>query len=408
MSATATASHPLRDRQFLRYLAGQSISELGDQVWYIALSWTAVRIASPATAGILLTLSALPQIALLLFGGVIADRFDIRRLMIGSDTLQAVVSFAGAGLALMQPGVAELASLTLIYGAVSAIFMPASAAMQPRLLDPEQYGAGSAAAGLLGRVALTVGAPLGGVLVAVGGLSLALAVDGVTFVVSVATLATVRPRPLAPREDSSPAAGSDYLRDFRQGARFLFSHPVLAPLTVVNVVGNLGFVGPMNIGLAELSRVRGWHATGIGLLLAGFGIGAGISALAMLRWRVRRNAGIWIVGLSVVCGCALILLGAARSLPLALAATVIVGLAIGPMAVTASVLTQRFTPDELRGRTSSFNLVTAYGTVPVAQVLTGSLIGAIGVTPTFAASGAVEMLTLLSLLGPGFRRAEAC
>jgi predicted MFS family arabinose efflux permease len=407
----------LRDPQFLRYLTGQAASGLGDQVWYVAMSWSAVRLGSPGAAAIVLTLASLPRLALLLFGGVIADRFDIRRLMLGTDVLRTLITFTAAAIALAVSGFGLLVVVTLVYGAVDGVFMPAAGAMQPRLLRPEQYTSGAVASSVLARLALALGAPVGGVMVAVGGLPLALAVNGVTFAVSVATLATVRPRPLAAAAADSDSdgdghgvgaggRGSVYLRDLILGARFLMHQPVLGPLTAVGLLANLGFVGPMNIGIAELSEQRGWGAGGIGLLLTGFGVGAAASALLLLRWKIRRGAGIWISALCAVSGAALLAMALAPDLGAAVAATAALGLVSGPMAVSSTVLAQQHSPDELRGRLSSFNLLSSYGTVPVASIGTGLAIAAVGVTATFAVCGAIESAALLWLLAPGLRAAS--
>lgn len=402
----APAQSALRAPQFMRYLGGQTISQIGDQVWFVALAWTAVHLGSPGVAGLLMTVSSAPRIALLLLGGVVADRFDIRRLMMTSDSLCGLIVLAAAGIALARPSIPLLACVAFCYGLASALFMPASSAMQPRLLRAEQYASGAAASGLLGRLALTLGAPLGGVLVAVGGLPLSLTVDAATFAVSVMTLATVRPRPLAegPATDKRTTA-SQYLRDFRVGARFLARHPVLRPVTAMIFLSNLGFVGPMNIGLAELSASRGWGGAGVGLMLSGLGIGAAGSTLLLLRWKIRSRPGVWMAVCGVVSGASIFAPAICHSLGYAVAATVVTGLAIGPSSVAASVLIQQHTPDELRGRIGSFNLLFGYGTVPIASVGTGLGIAALGFTGTYAVCGGIEAAAVLFLFVPGLRRA---
>jgi MFS family permease len=405
----AAARSAWREPQFLRYLTGQTLSGLGDQVWYVALSWTAVHVGSPAVAGLLLTLSAVPRLVLMLFGGVIADRFDIRRLMMGSDTLRTVVTFGAAGIALIRPGVALLAVLALTFGIVDALFMPAAGAMQPRLLRPSQFASGAVAAEMLSRLALSVGAPLGGVLVIWGGLPLALAVDGATFAISVATLATVRPRPLerAPDNDARVRPGmADYWSDLREGVAFLTRHPLLGPLMAVGLLSNLAFVGPMNIGLAELAAGRGWHATGIGVLLTGFGLGAAAGAVLMNWWHIRRGAGLAVALLGLVQGGAILGMALAPGLWVAVAAAATVGLCSGPMGVVSTVLAQAATPDELRGRVSSFMTMSTYGIVLVAMSGTGLLIDALGITGGFAVCACLEMAGVLFLLAPGLRTAR--
>src|SRR4051794_40676648 len=259
----------LREPAFVRYLTGQSISLIGSQVWYVALSWSAVHLASPGVAGVIVMLSSVPRLLLMLLGGVVADRFDIRRLMIGSDVLRTVVTAGAAMVAFAHPGIALLVVLALVFGTVDAVFLPAAGAMQPRLLSTGQYSDGAVLSTLTARLALAVGAPIGGVVMAVGGLAPALLVDAATFAVSVATLLTVRPRPVvrAAADDAQSAGprGGIVWTELKGGLTFLLHHPVLGPMTVAFLLLNLGFIGPMNIGIVELAAHRGWGSSGVGL-----------------------------------------------------------------------------------------------------------------------------------------------
>jgi hypothetical protein len=326
--------------------------------------------------------------------------------MVGSDCLRAVLTLGAVTLAAVMPGIALLVVLALVFGTVAAVFLPSAGAMRPRLLRPEQYQSGSVAAETTAPLTLCPGAPIGGVIVALGHPPMALAVDGITFVASVVTLAAVRPRPLVPARPAGALGQPGYLTDLRRGVGFVARRPVLGPLTIVNLLANLGFVGPMNIGLAELSAHRGWGAAGIGTLLATFGVGAGVSALATHRLHIRRGAGVLIAVLAAIQGGAVAGMALAPTVPLAALATAAAGLCTGPMAVVSSVLSQVATPDELRGRVASPSTVTAYGAVLIASSATGVAIGAFGITGTYAVSGAIEAAGLLMLVFPGLRRAR--
>lgn len=390
-----------RDAQFLRYLAGSAVSVIGDQAWYVALSWSAVRHAGPAAAGFVVSVSAVPRLFFLLFGGVVADRFDIRRLMIGSDILRTLVCLAAAAVALADPGISLLVVMALIFGTVDALFMPAAGALQPRLLTPDQYAGGAVLSTLSARIALTLGAPLGGLLVADGGLATALAVDAATFAVSVAMLASVRPRPV--ESALAPAAREAYWESFRNGLRYLWRHRVLGPLVLVTFLTNAGFVGPLNVGGVLLAQARGWGAQGVGILGAGFGLGAVAGALVMARVRIRRNLGAWIAALGALQGAAV---AAMAWCPTALAGamvTTVVGLLSSPMGVLTSVVLQRETDDGYRGRVGSVVTLTVLGIVPLAMGLMGVGVAALGLKTTFAVSGAVEVAGLVCLLSRAFR-----
>jgi MFS family permease len=400
----ANAAPAYRDRSFLGFVLGQATSELGDQVWYVALSWSAVHMASPAIAGLAMTVASVPRLALMLFGGALVDRRDARRMMIGSDTLRAVVTLAAAGIALASPGIMLLVLVSLVFGVVDAVFMPASNSLQPRLLEPAQYGSGNALIQLVNRLALTLGAPLGGLLVAFGGLALGCLVDAATFVVSVASLWFVRPRPIAERPD----AGEPYFTTFRNGLRYLVRHRVVGPMVLVGFLINLGFIGPMNVGLALLSHDNGWGATGVGLLLAGFGIGAASSAFGMLRVCVRgRVAPALFLGGVLEAG-AMMAMALSPTLWLAVGSSFVIGVLSGFVGVYASTTAQHYTDDAYRGRVGSVVTLAALGIGPQAMTLMGVLDGAFGLTTAFAVSAAMEAFGgMLCVVFPGLRAARA-
>lgn len=387
-----------RDAGYLRYIGGQAVSTLGDQIWYVALSWTAVRLASPGVAGVILAVSSVPRLVLLLLGGAIVDRFGPRRLMIGSDLARAGVSLAAAALALSRPGIALLVAVAVVFGIADAVFLPAAGALAPRLLRPDQLTGGAALNTLVARLALTLGAPLGGVLVALGGLSLASAANAVTFVVSVAALSTLRPRATA-----APVR-EPLRRSLRDGLRYLVRHPVLRALLAVSLLTNLGFVGPMNVGLAVVADRHGWGAGGIGLMLAGFGLGAAASALAMTRLTVR--SGPVMAVCAAVQGVAVFAVAVAPVPAVAAGITAVAGITSAPLAVLISSLSQRHTDDAYRGRVSSVQTLANLGITPLAVAVMGASIGWLGTVPAFGASASLELVAaVICLTVPGLRAA---
>ncbi|MEV0650529.1 MFS transporter [Phytomonospora sp. NPDC050363] len=398
MTVTAPMAPParpaFREPAYLRYIGGQTVSIIGDQVWYVALSWAAVQLASPAVAGVVLAVSAIPRLALMLFGGVFVDRFGPRKLMIGSDLVRGVIVLAAAGIALWSPSIALLVVVSLVFGAADALFMPAAGAIQPRLLDKKQYSSGAALRELTSRAALTLGAPLGGVLVAVGGLPLAALVDAVTFGLSAIMLWTVHPRPLETTTEA-PKKTTAALRD---GFAYLRRNRLVGGLMVVSLLLNLGFVGPMNVGLALVADARGWGSGGIGVLLAGFGIGAAASALTMLKFKPKGRVGFLIAGGALVEGACMIGLGFAPTLTLAVTATVITGLIAGIVGVTSSTLTQSNTDDAYRGRVASVSMFANLGITPLAIAATGAAVDAFGLEPTFTASGVLALAAAVTAL----------
>ncbi|WP_027344301.1 MFS transporter [Hamadaea tsunoensis] len=396
-TATLAAATPpaYRVPQFRRYAAGQAVSVLGDQVWYVALSWAAVQVASPGVAGFLLAVSALPRLALMLFGGVLVDRRDPRRLMIRSDLGRGAVCLVAAAFALGRPSIALLVVVALVFGTADAVFLPAAGALQPRLLQPSQYAQGNATVTTVNRLALTLGAPLGGVLVATGGLATALVVNAATFLVSVLALRSLSPRAA---EEAKETQKAGHWASLGAGLRYIAGHRTLRGVLLIGLIANIGFVGPMNVGLALASQHAGWGATGIGVLLSGFGAGAILSGLVMLRRRPSRFVGPIIAVSFAVQGVAVVVPAVTGSLPLAAVATFVAGLTTAPAGILLSSLTQSHTDDAYRGRVSSVNALASLGLTPLAMALSGVLADRWGLVPAIAASGALELVAAAACL----------
>lgn len=158
VAAPAPPAH--RDPQVLRWLGAYTASTLGDSVYHLALSWAAVRGGTPAEAGLVMAVSAVPRALLMLGGGVIADRFGPRRVVIVSDTVRCLVVLAVAALVLVAaPTLWVLAGIALVFGIVDALFLPAVGALPPRIAPHDQLARVQGMRGLAQRSGAVLGAP---------------------------------------------------------------------------------------------------------------------------------------------------------------------------------------------------------------------------------------------------------
>ncbi|MEV0015998.1 MFS transporter [Streptomyces tendae] len=404
----AAASAPAhRDGNVLRWVGAYTASMLGDSVFFLALSWAAVRQGSPAEAGIVTAVSAVPRALLMLGGGVVVDRLGPRRVVIGSDAVRcAAVLTVAALLFATDPGLWLLALLALVFGAVDALFMPAVGALPARITAKDQLARVQGMRGLAVRLSSVVGAPLGGLGVALGGAAAAFALAGVLIAVSVPLLVSVRMRELPP-DDTATAGGGTAWRDLRDGLRYIRRHRVLGPLMLVIALGDLGFVGPLNIGLTLLADERGWGASGMGWVLAGFGIGAGAAALLLtVRGRVP-HAGYVVAGALVPGAVAIGALAQAPALPVAVGTALLIGLLAGLSGALCGALLQTQSAPALLGRVTAVSGIVSLGIAPLSMPLSAAAIGVWGTGPVFAVSAVVCGLGgVVALCAPGVRRAE--
>ncbi|KRD15614.1 MULTISPECIES: MFS transporter [unclassified Streptomyces] len=390
----------------LRWLTAYTASMVGDSVYYIALSWAAVQAGTPAQAGLVMTASAVPRALLMLGGGVIADRLGPRRVVIGSDAVRCAAVLAVAALLYATtPGLWPLALLALVFGAVDAVFMPAVGALPARVTSRGQLARVQGMRGLAIRFASVVGGPLGGLGVAVGGAAAAFALAGLLIAVSVPLLCSVRIREL-PADDKA-AAGGTARSDLLAGLQYVRRHRVLAPLLLAIALGDLGFVGPLNVGLTLLADERGWGAAGMGWVLSGFGVGAGAASLLLtLRGRLPRAGRL--AGSSLLAGSVAIGgLAFAPTLVSAVGTALLIGLLAGLSGAVCGALLQTQADPAYLGRVTAVSGLVSVGLTPLSMPVSAAAVGAWGTGPVFVVSAAVCALGgVVALSVRTLRRAE--
>ncbi|NGO69712.1 MFS transporter, partial [Streptomyces sp. SB3404] len=240
---------------------------VGDSVCFLAFGWAAHQATDGAGVGLVMAVGAVPRALLMLGGGVVADRYGPRRVVLGSDGVRCAVVLAVALLLWRTaPGLWPLVVGALLFGAVDALFVPAVGALPPRLTVPAQYARVQGMASLAIRLGQVAGPPLGGLAMGAGGAAAAFTVAGVLFALSLPLLYAVRLRSLAGAEgEGSAQAGSadsredaaTARRDLADGLTYLRRHPVIARLALSTALVDLALTGPLNVGLVLLAAERG-------------------------------------------------------------------------------------------------------------------------------------------------------
>lgn len=402
-----------RDAAVLRWLVAYALSVLGDGVFFLALGWAAQRAAGPAETGVVMAVGSVPRAVLLLGGGVVADRFGPRRVVIGADAVRCVLVLgAAAAVGIAAPGLWLLVAVALAFGVVDALFLPAVGALPARIAPPEELGRIAGLRALALRLGGAAAAPVGGYALVLGGPAAAFAAAGLLFAASVPLLLTLRVRPLpdAPgptgggAERAHPAGAG---RELREGLRYVRGHPLIGPLVLSGALSEFGLNGPLNVGLVLLAAERGWGAAGLGWLVGAFGLGAGAGALLLaVAGRLPRPGIVHIVTL-VAAGAALGSVALAPSAGFAVAACGLGGLAGGVCGGLAYALIQTSAAPAYLGRVTAATSLTGLGLAPLCYPLVGAAIGAWGSAPVFLACGAFSCLgAVVCLSAPAVRRAE--
>ncbi|MFF0341185.1 MFS transporter [Kribbella sp. NPDC004875] len=384
MSESVAVLPPLRrDRRVHAWILSGAVSEAGDVAWYVGLAWSAAQVASPAAAGLVMGIGALPRALILLFGGALADRLDGRRTMIVANLGRiAVLVVAALVVAAGQVSLPLLLAIAVFFGAVDALYNPASGTLPRRMVRPDDLVALAAGRQLANRLAVFVGAPLGGLLVARGGLVTVMVVDAVSFGVIAVVLAFV----VRPRFPRPPSSGEPIRRDLAAGFGYLRRDEVARTLVIAFFGLNL-CVGPvLAVGLVQRVHLDGWGPAALGWFQACSGICAALGALLAMRWKPPNpaRAGLLLLILQAA-GC--VMIGSVPRFAVFVAMGVIGATAGLASALLSGAFQQTIDPAFL-GRTSSIVSLSDEGLMPLAMTGFGALISLTGVAAACALLGA--------------------
>ncbi|WP_037668790.1 MFS transporter [Streptomyces griseus] len=398
-----------RDPNVLRWLGGYTSSAIGDNVYYLALSWAAVQAGTPAQAGLVTAASAVPRALLMLGGGVVADRYGPRRVVVGSTGVRCALVLTAALLLLVtSPGLWALGAVAVLFGVVDAVFLPAAGALPARITGRGQLARVQGMRGLAVRLANVLGAPLGGLAVTLGGTVAAFGLAALLIGVSLPVLLTVRAGDgRAARASGGQKARGAVLDELRGGLRHIRRDRVLLPLILAIALGDLGFVGPMNLGLTLLAQERGWGSSGMGWVLAGFGVGAGAASF-VLAWRGRLARAGRVMGVMALAGAVAIgALARVPSVAAAICVALLIGLLAGLSGALAGALVQGRAGTAYVGRVTSVSTLVGFGVAPLTFPLVGWAVALWGTGPVYTACAAVCALSgVVALTSGPLRRAE--
>lgn len=399
----------LRDEpQFARLFIGQSLSVLGDRVSFVAVPFAVLSVGGSASdVGLVAAAGLVPMLLFTLLGGVLADRFRRHRIMLASD----VVRFAVQGLiaTLLLTGVAEVPHLVLlmiVFGTADAFFMPASTGLVPLVVGADRLREANALRGFVQSSGLVLGPALAGGLVALAGPGGALALDALTFAVSAAFLARLKPRATAAGTVQLPTGGT-FLGELRAGwaqvrsRTWVWSGMAAMAVYHVAVLPSVFVLGPV-LAEQEWGGAASWS-----VVVAAFGIGSVVGDVCAYRLRITRPMALAAAALAVA-SCQAIIIGSGGSLALIAILEAVTGVAVSLFFVLWETALQTHVPEAALSRVSSYDHLLSAGLMPLGLALAGPVSESIGVRPTLCAMTAIAVPAALILVCvPAVRRLPA-
>ncbi|MEU3597573.1 MFS transporter [Streptomyces sp. NPDC006798] len=391
---------------FRLFFGARTASLLGDAMLPVAIT-AAVLEAGHGASGVGYALAALvaPFAALIIFGGVMSDRFGARRLMVVSDVARLCSQGVLALLFLLgTPPLWQILALLTLIGAGSALFQPGVASITPLIARDVQKA--NATLRISESVTVVIGPSVAGLLLVVSSPAVVVGVDALTYAASGLCLLRLRSVPMGPGERSG---GSTFRSDLVEGWREFRARTWLWSVIVVFMLWQLAGAGPTTtLGNSEL--VTEHSASVFGLVMSSLGAGSVLGGLIAMRLRPRYplRAGaismiLWVaMPLSIALG---------LSAPLVAVCYAVSGVGMAFWVVMFHTSVQTHVPQDVLGRVHAYDAAGSLVMKPVGQAAAGPLALVVGAVPLLYGAAATALIVAALLLAipavRGLRRVEA-
>ena len=391
----------LRDHKGFTGLAlSRFISNVGNGVSPIALAYGVLNLphATGRDLSIVMAARFVPLIAFMLFGGVIADRFQRNRLVGGSDMLGSFLAATSAiSLIVGFSSTWLLALMGALFGILNAIWWPAMSGVLPEILPKEKLQEGNAVIGLMTNIGYIIGTLAGGILVSTVGAGWGLLVDATSFFIAGVIVWNL---PLIGKiKEKSPGIFHDLVVGWREFISRSWVIAMVISFALINMAfeSMLSVLGPLNFS-DPVSGPRQWSYN-----LAGLSVGMLLGGIWALKIKIGRPLflAMVLVAISAIWDFALAL---NFSLPVSVLASVFSGVSVEIFLVTWNTSLQSHIPEESYSRVSSYDTLGSYGIAPLGIVVAGPLAMHFGVDAILFATGAITLVAAtVSLLVPSVR-----
>ncbi len=382
-SAPPPPSRPWRVLRgpFLRYTVGESISMLGTWMQMLAQGWVVAGLTGSAfMLGMMNFASGIPMLIFTLWGGVLADRYDKRVIVMLATVVQAALAVAiGYLVSTGQIALWHVLTAGVLLGIAAAFDMPAISALVPELVEKEEIPAAIAVDRSLFHATRLAGPALGGWLIGTLGTASAFYVNALSFGAVIVALATIRRRP-----PGDAAEEQKRQTGMKEGFAYVRSdRPTTAMILLLTL--STACISPFFMIMLPLYSRNVLHLQPQqhGLLMACSGLGAFTGSVWLLSIARNHRTG-WLRIALIVIVLAMAALSAAQGL--AWAAVCMVTLTLGTSTVfgIANTIVQERAPDHLRGRISAVAGLSFFGVLPFAGLLSTAIADRVGLRTAMA------------------------
>jgi MFS family permease len=374
-------------RNYRLFFGGQVVSLVGTWITTTATNWLVYRLTGSALLlGVVGFAGQFPAFLLGPFAGIFVDRWNRHRLIVATQTVSMLQSFALAALTLSgRITIAWIVALSIVQGIVNAFDMPGRQAFLLTMIDNrEDLGNAIALNSSMVNVARLVGPSVAGIVIAATNEGWCFLIDGVSYVAVIIALLRMTVSRSAPAASRKGGA----IQQFKEGFEYAFGfHPIRSIILLLAVVSLVGVPYSVLMPVFATEVFHGGPHT-LGFLMTASGCGALLGALWLAGRRSVLGLGRIIAIASAVFGAGLIAFSFTRVMWLALPCLTLAGFGFIVQMAASNTVIQTIVDDEKRGRVMSFYMMAFLGTAPFGSLIAGSLSSRIGAGHTLLVGGA--------------------
>lgn len=336
-------------------------------MFYLALGWLAIRAADGLGAAAILAAGNIPRVAMLLFGGVLADRLGLARVARVTLIMRIVLMVSFALVAVQARPVGwQLAVVAGLFGLVDGVHMPAVSALSGVLFRDQQIVRVQGAMGGIGGAVEIAAAPLAGIM-------LAWRQDAVGWLGASLSLIALVLLPSGQAREPSVPTGS-VIHEVWSVLRLALGDRLMRSMLAVFAMANLTATPAILAGIPLLAKENGWSAPEYGAILTGYAVGSVIGGAALAKWaHLFTHPARWALGSMLPGSLGILVLGTAGHIEIAVAAAALIG---GTFTFGAATLVGQLkvvTPPGAMGRMMALVQVAVYSLIPVGVLVLGAL-----------------------------------
>jgi MFS family permease len=390
----------LSSGNYRKYLYGNILSVLGVWIQRLALGWHAWQLSESAlVVGIVAAAQFLPLVVLTPFFGVLVDQINTRSAAIVMHFVLALVASGLAVLTLTGYMTVEwLVALAFMHGLANSAYSPVRLALIPDLVKKEQFPSAVAISSMTFNISRFIGPGIAGAIVALYGLGAAYAINAITYLPVIYVLSIIRIDAHPP----DPGPKKSYFAQLLEGLRYTMDHGRIRQIILLSGVSNFFGRGILELMPAFSALIFEGGASVLAALMAAAGVGSILASLAFSSRRLQSHLHTLVLIGSLGVGLAIALFAQVSSLPMGVAAVLLLGMFASVVSIGSQTEVQILVENRLRGRVLSLWTLVIMGGPAIGSVVAGALAVDIGATYTsYAFAASTLLLVLLVGIRPG-------